>query len=69
MTTGFKIAVITLLLSIGLGPAAVWAGECPDLQGESETANIAQTNIGAGEIPAIDAAAPETTKTATFAMG
>ena len=67
--TGLKIVITGLLLSIGWGPATSRAGECPDLQGEAETTNIAQMHAGAGEIPAIDAAAPEITKTATFAMG
>jgi hypothetical protein len=48
MTTGLKIVVTGLLLSVGWGPATSWAG---------------------GEIPAIDLAIPETTQTATFAMG
>jgi hypothetical protein len=70
MTTGFKIVVMGLLLSVGWGPATSGAGECPDLQGESETTKIVQMNIRAGgEIPAIDAATPETTETATFSMG
>jgi hypothetical protein len=68
--TGLKIVVMGLLLSVGWSPATSGAGECPDLQGENETTNIGQMNIGAGgKIPAIDAAIPETTKTATFAMG
>jgi hypothetical protein len=68
---GVKLIILGLLLSVNQwGPETAKASETLEEKGVSEPMEMSQMNTVTSErIPPIDASAPKTTETATFAMG
>jgi hypothetical protein len=69
-TTPLKIVLLGLFLLVGpWGTGALMAGETTGEEGKDPMQISTVNPVSLETIPSIDVAAPETTKTATFAMG